>query len=274
MYNLSNKQYISVVIVISLLSFLLTWFALFNLLPVTTVLTLSLLMTLIGGGLASIFTVILKIFSNFISILNKNKNELQATAILGKKTKIPLNLGGHAATAQLLSHLEREIYIRKPKIILECGSGTSTLVSASCLKDIGKGKIISLDHNQFYAEKTNHLLSEEGLQEFAEVIFAPLKEYKIDNKKWQWYGADFNNVIATESSIDMLIVDGPNAALQKLSRYPAVPVLKKYLVDDVYVILDDGFREDERNIANKWSSDLSLEKHLNKGVRGFWILGG
>jgi hypothetical protein len=64
--------------------------------------------------------------------------ELQATHGINKLTETPLNLGDWAITAHFLDRLVREIYLRKPKLILECGSGTSTLVSSSCLKELAK----------------------------------------------------------------------------------------------------------------------------------------
>ena len=42
------------------------------------------------------------------------------------------------------------IFSIKPDTILELGSGVSTIISAYCLKKIGNGKIISLDHEKEY----------------------------------------------------------------------------------------------------------------------------
>lgn len=151
---------------------------------------------------------------------------------------------------------------KKPQVIVELGSGVSTIISAYCLKSIGSGKIISIDQDKKYAEITNQNLAKHGLQDVAQVHYAPLKEVEINNKKWLWYD---NARLKEINNIDILIVDGPKQAGQqeKLVRYPALPILFEYLSNNPLIILDDADREDERKIAQLWIKEFNSFKMEN-----------
>jgi len=61
----------------------------------------------------------------------------------------------------------------------------------------------------------------------------------------------------------MLIIDDPPSRMQKLARYPAIPILFHLLSEDVVVLLDDACRTDEREIIKLWLKELgafSLEE--------------
>lgn len=258
-------------IIIGVIFFLLSFISIIGLISLFSTMIFSLL---IGG-----FTVILIIIlsrllnstNNLLQELSKTENELQATVGLNKLTELPLNFGGWAITAQFMENVVYEIYLNKPNLIVECGSGTSTIISAACLKDIGRGKVISLDHEELFADRTRKLLAKEKLEGYSTVATVPLEDYKLKDGRWKWYGADLGKII--KEPIDILIVDGPPQSVQFLSRYPAVPLLKEFFADDCIIMLDDGLREDERIIANKWASILNADDpRLNNKGRGFWTI--
>ncbi len=144
----------------------------------------------------------------------------------------------------------------KPQLIVEAGSGVSTLVAAYCLKQMGSGMILSLEQEENYAELTSRNLIRHGLQDFAKVIYAPLKQVVIDGEEWYWYDAE---ELSDIQSIDMLVVDGPIQFGQsrRLLRYPALPVLFESLSNEAIVVLDDGYREDERQVASLWQQKFN-----------------
>ena len=201
--------------------------------------------------------------------LQQAKREIQSTINVRPLTEYPLNLGGWAITAQFLDRLTREIELRKPQLIVECGSGTSTIVTAACLKQLGQGKVISFDHEEKYAEITRSLLEAEGLEEWGDVITAPLKEMEIDGMNFKWY--DITEAQQFNSPIDILTIDGPPGVIQPLSRYPALPLLGKYLSENSLIMLDDGNRSDETQIAELWVKKYALSGNLIKDGRGYWI---
>ncbi|MEY2831021.1 MAG: hypothetical protein RLZZ574_279, partial [Cyanobacteriota bacterium] len=168
--------------------------------------------------------------------------------------KLPLpTTRGWAASPDFLKEIISLIYRQKPQLVVEASSGVSTLIIAYCLKRLGSGKLISLEHEQKFAQATQNNLSLHGLDDIATVIHAPLVEVEINNAinntknntKWLWYDL---TKIEIPDAIDMLIVDGPPGTTQKLARYPALPLLHKKLSRDAIIVLDDGARSDEGKI--------------------------
>jgi predicted O-methyltransferase YrrM len=171
-----------------------------------------------------------------------------------------------AASPDFLHLLAREIFRLQPELIVEAGSGTSTLVAAYCLKKLGRGKIISLDHLEKYAEISRRTIKSHGLDNFAEVLYAPIKDYEIDGKKHLWYD---NSGLEAIDRIDLFIVDGPPRNIATDARYPAVPLLIDKLHENSIVLLDDGARPGEKQIVSQWKQKYGLNytpEPLEKGA--------
>ena len=160
---------------------------------------------------------------------------------------------GWAASPDLLKKLLEIIYLEKPKFVLEASSGVSTLIIAYCLKQIGCGKVISLDHETKYAKITEDQISLHGLEDVATIVHAPLTEIEINGMKWLWYSTEHLKI---GEPIDLLVIDGPPSPIQKLARYPALPLLFDHLRDESIIILDDGARKDEIEIVEIWKSEF------------------
>jgi predicted O-methyltransferase YrrM len=171
-----------------------------------------------------------------------------------------------AASPDFLHLLASEIFRLQPEIIIEAGSGTSTLVAAYCLKKLGRGKIISLDHLEKYAGISRQTIKSHGLDNFAEVQYAPIKEYEIDGEKYLWYDdAGFDAI----ERIDLLVVDGPPRNVAANARYPAIPLLLNKLHENSVVLLDDGARPGEKQIVTQWKQKYGLDyrpEQMEKGA--------
>ncbi|MCE1254738.1 MAG: class I SAM-dependent methyltransferase [Anaerolineae bacterium] len=147
--------------------------------------------------------------------------------------------------AILINH----IFEYKPLTIFELGSGLSTIFCAYALEKLGRGRIISLDHEQQYYQKSQKLIEDHALTQYVQLIHAPLVDTLIDGKKGLWY--DQKNLPAIEQ-IDMLIVDGPPSTIQDEARYPALPLLKKFIGPHTLIFLDDAGRPDEQKTVKRW----------------------
>jgi predicted O-methyltransferase YrrM len=139
---------------------------------------------------------------------------------------------------------------RKPQVVAECSSGVSTVVLARAMQLLGKGHVWSLEHEPVFAEKTRAELRRHGLQDWATVIDAPLQPTILREGTWSWYRVSE----LPEGKIEMLVIDGPPMTLQKLSRFPAIPVLEGKLASDAVVMLDDAARPDETDAVRQWVS--------------------
>ena len=146
----------------------------------------------------------------------------------------------------------------KPGLVVELGSGVSTLIIAYALQKQGSGKLISIEHESEYLEKTTRQVSLHGLDDYVRVIHAPLTPCQVDGKQWKWYDMES---IDLEEKIDILVIDGPPGTVQPRSRYPAVPLLLDNFNDDVVVLLDDAARTDEKAIIDEWLATYPVFDH-------------
>ncbi len=159
-----------------------------------------------------------------------------------------------AASPDFLALILARIAETRPERIIEFGSGTSTVIAAYALKKNGKGKIISLDQSETYAERTRRELAERGLEGFAEVIYAPLVKKSLAGSDRIWY--DLSGIELPEA--DLAIIDGPFAAdsQQELIRYPALPALRNSLSKRAVVMADDASRESESAVIASWQKEF------------------
>jgi predicted O-methyltransferase YrrM len=164
--------------------------------------------------------------------------------------------GGWALTADTASIVAREIILARPNLVLELGSGTSTILTAKLLKEQGSGKIISLDHDPKWANKTRQLLKAAGLDDVATVYDAPLTEYELDGRSYNWY--QLPDGFSDFEKFDILTVDGPpmKSNSDGMARYPAIPILFDRLSDRATIFVDDAKRDDEQTMVKAW-----LNKH-------------
>ena len=180
-------------------------------------------------------------------------SEIQAK--LGLSQPLPYTLDWSAAPDFIGLIVEHALQA-KPEIIVECSSGLTTLVLARCCQLNERGRVISLENGEEYAEQTLQKLCEFGLADYSHVIHAPLEKVSLD-RDYDWYSLK----ALPEVSIDMLVIDGPPGFIQKNSRYPALPLLFDKFSKQANVFLDDAARDDEKELVAQWLSEFSGVEH-------------
>jgi len=199
--------------------------------------------------------------SNINHYSNNNYRQLEAylSLCLFLRPRLPLPpTRGWAASPDFLLELATSILTRKPKIIIELGSGLSTLIMAYCLEQNCKGSVLSLEHDEKYADQTRRMLTQHGLTPFATIVEAPLKELSCNNLECIWYAMPDNLPLGAE----MLVIDGPPplADMNPLTRYPALPMLQKHLAADALVFLDDASRPAEQACLSRWRQEIGFKE--------------
>jgi predicted O-methyltransferase YrrM len=173
---------------------------------------------------------------------------------------------GWAASPDLLLVLVDQLIAQRPSLIVECGSGASTLWLALALRRFGiDGRIIALDHDPAFAAKTRNFLARHGVSDLADVRDAPLEDFSLADGTYSWYA---RRAWKDLTGIDLLFVDGPPAATGAKARYPALPLLREALHPAATVVLDDLVVPDMRETLRLWldeypgfgSAILPLEK--------------
>lgn len=177
---------------------------------------------------------------------------------------------GWAASPDFLLELARHARSAKPVTVVECSSGTSTLVLARCMQLNGAGMVFSLEHDAEYARSTRAQLRRHGLEDWAQVLDAPLRPHVLNDEKWPWY--DISGLPA-RLEIDLLVIDGPPQATRKLARYPAGPLLFRSLAGGASVFLDDAGRPDERTVLLRWQKEFpALDQSSRPCEKGCAVL--
>jgi len=158
---------------------------------------------------------------------------------------------GFSITGEEAAYLFHLIRRQRPKLIMELGSGSSTVLFAAAIRANGGGRIISIEHDREHVERTRTMLRHADLLDRVELVHAPLVDVALNGRTFQWY--DLGAKLATLSEkIDFLFVDGPPGKVQTLSRFPALPMLASHLSLRALVMVDDGAREDEIEMVKRW----------------------
>ncbi len=177
-----------------------------------------------------------------------------------------------SAAADFLALIHQAVLEQKPRTILECGSGLTTLILAHALAASGHGgRLMSLEQEPLYAERSRQALRHYRLEGVATVADTPLTTYWLEEKPWLWY--DYRAVLPAEP-MDLLIIDGPPQSIQRHARLPVLPLLYGQLAAGAHLYLDDADRPDELEVVARWQmlypalvwESLPLERGCGHGV--------
>lgn len=164
---------------------------------------------------------------------------------------LPL-LRGWAGSPDLLLTLAQHALKHRPRAVLECSSGSTTVVLARCCELSGTGHVYSLEHDERFARQTRELLEAQGLGSWATVIDAPLTPGGPAAQPW--YALD--GLQAPAEGFDMLVIDGPPSRIAESARYPALSQLDPMLNTGATVFLDGADRPGERRALKRWAQEF------------------
>ena len=160
-----------------------------------------------------------------------------------------------AGSPDFLLTLVDVIRSHRPNVILELGSGASTLFAAYHVQQIDHAHIYSFDHSEEFAGHTRTQLEAHGLVDKYTVSVAPIVEIEINRESWNWYAPAS---VTIEPKIDLLIVDGPPDSVNPLARYPALPILYDKLSGGALILVDDYKRSSERTMVERWRKEFGV----------------
>lgn len=150
-----------------------------------------------------------------------------------------------AASPDLLLTIADLVRTRKPRLVVELGSGVSTLILAKA----GARKVISIDNSAEFAEKTREMLKAHKVRG-VDVRVAPLKAH---TSGVDWYDTA---KLKDLKNIDLLIIDGPPGSKNPDARKPALKELLNKLSSKAVVVIDDVNRSGEREMAEAFAKAL------------------
>lgn len=213
---------------------------------------------------------------DLITVQNRLYAQLESLTWLQRRLAIKGQLPplrGWATSPDVLLRLHSHIMTTRPSVIVECGSGASTLVIADALQQNGMGKLISLEHSEFYGSQTLATLQAENLEAWVDLRIGELEPWQGEHlnpddaeKPSFWYPA---SLLESVENVDLLWVDGPPGATCLFSRYPALPALAEKLTSHAQVWMDDTIRQEEKDICEHWAENYGFELEyfqLEKGL--------
>ena len=180
-------------------------------------------------------------------------------------------MGGWAASPDIVAVLVDDLLSHRPRLVVECGSGVSTLWLALVTRRFElPTRIVSLDHDPHFAALTRQALIQHGVDHLVEVRDAPLAPIELGGHKTDWYET---SAIDDLHDVGLLFVDGPPDATGPLARFPAVPLFRERLAARATVLLDDLVRPSEQEVAMRWQvllADFHVDRlPLQKGAVRF-----
>lgn len=180
-------------------------------------------------------------------------------------------LRGWALSPDALRLITQEILIRHPQLIVECGSGSSSVWFGYAVQQLGTGRVVALEHDERYAEISRDLLKAHGLEDVVEIRHAPLTPWDGGTGPQPWYD---RSAIDDLEKIGLLLVDGPPGTLGEGARYPALPLLLSKCADNGLIVLDDVVRAQENAVSDRWLAEhpelrRTVYEDFEKGLHVF-----
>lgn len=136
---------------------------------------------------------------------------------------------------------------RRPKLVVELGSGLSTIVVANRLRDIG-GRLVSIDHDSNFGDQTRGFIKLNQLDDVIELRLAYLTNSDLKSAP-PWYD---ETVLCDLVDVDLLIVDGPPAPIHDRIRQHALDFFFSRLSRNGLMFFDDADRVGERKFLDEW----------------------
>jgi predicted O-methyltransferase YrrM len=171
------------------------------------------------------------------------------------------NLGSWKADTGLLRLVADHILERKPKHVVEFGTGASTLIIARALEMVGGGNLLSFEQHPEFVEATRRWLAEHGLK-------ADLRAVPLRPSPGGWPGLWYDHGPLPDQ-VDLMLIDGPPWTIHPFTRGAASTLFDR-IAPGGTVMLDDGARPGERIVARRWRREWpDLEwKLVKSGTKG------
>jgi Methyltransferase domain len=149
-----------------------------------------------------------------------------------------------ALAVELAHYLER----RRPRRILEIGSGLSTVVLGAYAVRHG-ASVVTLEHAFKFYERTRQALVQFGMDEHVRLELAPLRSRRFEGygRPTPWYDASLIG------QFDFVFVDGPP---KNEGRHGVLFAIAEHLAPSWELWLDDARRNHERKCLRCWQQEF------------------
>ncbi len=154
-------------------------------------------------------------------------------------------------------------------MIIEFGSGTSTVLIAQTLSIKAQNNASALDTKQIafehlpeYHSKTTKELEKYKLLDNVDIALTPLAPLSLPGGEFSYYScqqhiSELASCLSVKTIKLLVLVDGPPAKTGKHARYPALPILlQAFPQARIDILLDDYGRAEEKGVVELWTTLL------------------
>jgi glycosyltransferase involved in cell wall biosynthesis len=160
-----------------------------------------------------------------------------------------LTWGGWAIHRSTAVELVARLDDRRPRRLLEVGSGTSTVVLAAWAAARG-AELVTLEHDPTCHAATRARLEGLGLAAQVDLRLAPLQPRRCpDGAAHPWYSTDL------EGSFDFVFIDGPP---RSHGRAGVLFAVSQQLAEGWEAWLKNGHRHHEQDCVDRWTRHLPV----------------
>jgi predicted O-methyltransferase YrrM len=168
-------------------------------------------------------------------------------------------LGAWSLGIDALEFLRRQITDLKPQVVLEFGSGISTVCLArfmSLASDDAR-MLVSLEQDSAQATLSRNRLAGVPVSVDVRVHDAPLEVKTFEGAVFHAYRVDDLGRLLEGHKANLVLIDGP--AAEAGARVCTVPSVLPFLQEGAWFFMDDALRPSEIWAARRWASDPRLD---------------
>jgi hypothetical protein len=204
-------------------------------------------------------------------IYAKVEAQLGLLALVEPRAPLP-PLGGWALDADTMHAVAAMMWRHRPELVVECGSGSSSVWLGYLAERLRLGRVVSLEHDERFLRSSRAQVAAHGLDDLVEIRHAPLVPWTGDGGVSQpWYDPA---ALDDLKDIGLLLVDGPPQAVGRNARYPAGPLLIPRCTAGAVIVLDDTDRVEERTVSRRWLDewpDLERQPPVRTGSADIFL---
>jgi predicted O-methyltransferase YrrM len=153
---------------------------------------------------------------------------------------------GWAMSPDAMAWILTDLYERESPNIIEFGSGQSTVIFASLIKNKGSGHLISVEHDHTYAMTIHRQLVSCGLDDVVEFKILELEESRPSPGMPICHSYIVDRL--PDITVDVALIDGPPTNHGLMTRYIPLEWALEHLATGGSVYLDDSDRQAEQKV--------------------------
>lgn len=151
---------------------------------------------------------------------------------------------------------------KKPRNIIEFGSGTSTQIFAAYAKEAEQQgiqvRICSIEHDKDWFERCQNFLSTSGQLKYVTLQHAPLTEQTFLGRRMTAYTVpeQIFEQFDSQGGFDLCLIDGPPGTI---GRCGSLAIAAPHLASNAEIILDDAYRTNEQDVIAEWKQNWKTQ---------------